>query len=228
MVAKSNSSVHLNGNQTNGTAKDGDKSSQCIKQQPPVPPQQKPNKGLFVELTKLEDVQAIRAVEFHPKGKYYAVGSNSKTLRICTYPYAGELKKDAELPMQPDVALRRLKYHKGSIFCLGWNPSGELLATGSNDQTIKLVRFNQDTCELVEETECVLSMHEATVRDLCFMQDSTNNTNLLISGGAGNCKIYVTDCQTATPFQAFSGHSGTFFLVFGNCMIRPPNRFFRS
>lgn len=212
MVAKSSSSVHLNGNQTNGTTKSGaesDKngSSQCIKPSPPQQ-QQKPNKGLFVELTKLEDVQAIRAVEFHPKGKYYAVGSNSKTLRICSYPYASELKKDVELPMQPEVTLRRLKYHKGSIFCLGWNPSGELLATGSNDQTIKLVRFNQDTCELVEESECVLSMHEATVRDLCFMQDSTNNTNLLISGGAGNCKIYVTDCQTATPFQAFSGHSG--------------------
>lgn len=201
VIAKSNSSVHLNGNQTNGKPQDDKSSSQLIKKEQ--------NKGLFVELTKLEDVQAIRAVEFHPKGRYYAIGSNSKTLRICTYPFSNEIKKEnLELPIQPEVTFRRLKYHKGSIFCLGWNPSGELLATGSNDQTIKLVRFNQETCELNEETETVLQMHEATVRDLCFMQDSTNNTNLLISGGAGNCKIYITDCQTATPFQAFSGHSG--------------------
>jgi hypothetical protein len=34
----------------------------------------------------LEDVQAIRCAEFHPGGKVYAVGSNSKTLRICQYP----------------------------------------------------------------------------------------------------------------------------------------------
>lgn len=40
----------------------------------------------FKRVTVLEDAQAIRCVEFHPKGKYYAVGSNSKTLRICKYP----------------------------------------------------------------------------------------------------------------------------------------------
>ena len=179
----------MNGNQTNGLASksvDNDKSNENSSNNNQAM-KKLPNKGLFIELTKLEDVQAIRAVEFHPKGKYYAIGSNSKTLRICTYPYANEIKKDTELPFQPEVAFRRLKYHKGSIFCLGWNPSGELLATGSNDQTIKLVRFNQENCELIEDTEQTLQMHEATVRDLCFMQDSTNNTNLLISGGAGNC-----------------------------------------
>lgn len=40
----------------------------------------------FVPVTALEDVQAIRCAEFHPHGKLYAVGSNSKTLRICAYP----------------------------------------------------------------------------------------------------------------------------------------------
>lgn len=40
----------------------------------------------FVPVTALEDVQAVRCAEFHPHGKLYAVGSNSKTLRICAYP----------------------------------------------------------------------------------------------------------------------------------------------
>ena len=34
----------------------------------------------------LEDVQAIRCAEFHPSGRLFAVGSNSKTLRLCAYP----------------------------------------------------------------------------------------------------------------------------------------------
>lgn len=51
-------------------------------------------------------------------------------------------------------------------------------------------------------------MHDGTVRDLCFLEDSVNKSSLLISGGAGDCKIYVTDCSTSTPFQALSGHSG--------------------
>lgn len=51
-------------------------------------------------------------------------------------------------------------------------------------------------------------MHDGTVRDLCFLEDTLNKSSLLISGGAGDCKIYVTDCATRTPFQALSGHSG--------------------
>lgn len=46
----------------------------------------------FVPFTKLEDPQAIRAAEFHPSGEYYAIGSNSKTLRICAYPRPHEWK----------------------------------------------------------------------------------------------------------------------------------------
>ena len=53
-----------------------------------------------------------------------------------------------------------------------------------------------------------LTFHDGTVRDLVFMQNVSNQSPLLISGGAGNCKIYVTDCETGTPVRAYSGHSG--------------------
>lgn len=43
-------------------------------------------KSLFVPVHSLEDTQAVRAVAFHPSGTLYAVGSNSKTLRVCAYP----------------------------------------------------------------------------------------------------------------------------------------------
>lgn len=43
-------------------------------------------KDLFVPVHSLEDTQAVRAVAFHPSGALYAVGSNSKTLRVCAYP----------------------------------------------------------------------------------------------------------------------------------------------
>ena len=38
----------------------------------------------FSPVSMLEDVQAVRAVSFHPGGKLFAVGSNSKVLRICS------------------------------------------------------------------------------------------------------------------------------------------------
>ena len=53
-------------------------------------------KPKFIKVTTLEDVQAVRCAEFHPNGKLYAVGSNSKTLRICQYPSVAEVKDDHE------------------------------------------------------------------------------------------------------------------------------------
>ena len=53
-----------------------------------------------------------------------------------------------------------------------------------------------------------LSFHTGTVRDLVFMQDTSNQSSLLISAGAGDCKIYVTDCETGTPIRVLTGHTG--------------------
>lgn len=44
------------------------------------------SKTKFVAVSTLEDTQAVRAVAFHPTGMFYAVGSNSKTLRVCAFP----------------------------------------------------------------------------------------------------------------------------------------------
>lgn len=169
-------------------------------------------KPKFLPVTTLEDVQAIRCAEFHPLGKLYAVGSNSKTLRICAYPKLDNLHEDREIH-QPTVLFKRTKHHKGSIYCLAWTPDGQIMATGSNDKTIKLMQFNSETSNL-EGQEVELTMHDGTVRDLCFLEDTSNKSSLLISGGAGDCKIYVTDCGTGTPFQALSGHSGHVLSLF--------------
>lgn len=49
-------------------------------------------KPRFIAVTRLEDVQAVRCAEFHPHGSVYAVGSNSKTLRICAYPKVTDIR----------------------------------------------------------------------------------------------------------------------------------------
>lgn len=84
---------------------------------------------------------------------------------------------------------------------------------------MKLIRFNEHDCTLDHGGEAEMTMHDGTVRDLCFVEDLTNRSSLLISGGAGDNKIYITDCETAIPFQSLSGHSGTF--IKGNIMYVP-------
>ncbi|KAF6197883.1 hypothetical protein GE061_008857 [Apolygus lucorum] len=169
-------------------------------------PEPNENRPRFIAVTTLEDVQAVRCAEFHPNGNIYAVGSNSKTLRICAYPKLSDLREDHST-FQPTVLFKRTRHHKGSIYCMAWTPVGDLMATGSNDKTVKLMRFNPDTSNL-EGQEIELTMHDGTVRDVCFLEDSSNKSSLLISGGAGDCKIYVTDCATGQAYQALSGHAG--------------------
>ncbi|XP_055686942.1 uncharacterized protein LOC129792166 isoform X4 [Lutzomyia longipalpis] len=166
----------------------------------------------FVAVTSIEDVQAVRCAEFHPNGKVYAVGSNSKTFRICEYPILENIR-ESHTTYQPHVLFKRTKHHKGSIYCMAWSPQGDLVATGSNDKTVKLMHYNEEQQQL-EGSEVELTMHDGTVRDLCFIEDSTNKVSLLISGGAGDCKIYVTDCGSSTPFQAYSGHGGHVLSLF--------------
>ena len=48
-------------------------------------------------------------------------------------------------------------------------------------------------------------MHDGTVRDCLFTQDQQG---ALVSAGAGDCKIYVTDTATGQTMQSLAGHSG--------------------
>lgn len=162
----------------------------------------------FSQISRLEDSMAVRCADFHPDGSVFAVGSNSKSLTICQTPNLSTASHSSH-PVNPLAVSRHPKHHKGSIYCLGWEPRGSILATGSNDKSIKLVRVMEDTEPMVE---AVLPIHDGTVRDLCFL--SGVGSPLLVSGGAGDCQVNVTDCITASVVQRKNGHSEHVLSVF--------------
>uniref|UniRef100_A0AAZ3PBC9 CTLH domain-containing protein n=1 Tax=Oncorhynchus tshawytscha TaxID=74940 RepID=A0AAZ3PBC9_ONCTS len=172
-----------------------------------------------VSMNSLEDTQALRAVAFHPTGALYAVGSNSKTLRVCAYP--DSLNTSGSGPVkQPVVRFRRNKHHKGSIYCVAWSHCGQLLATGSNDKYVKVLPFNAETCNATGP-DLEFSMHDGTIRDLAFMEGPESGGSILISAGAGDCNIYTTDCQRGQGLHALSGHTGHILSLYtwGGWMI---------
>lgn len=76
-------------------------------------------------------------------------------------------------------------------------------------------------------------MHDGTVRDLIFMEDKTNRSTILVSGGAGNCRIHLTDCTTGQSIISYKGHNGKvwskkkkrFVCSFKNCNTNMLNFF---
>ncbi len=154
----------------------------------------------FLPVCSLEDIQAIRCAEFHPSGRVFAIGSNSKTLRLCQYPL--DMGSGGNVSEEMRVLHKRPKHHKGSIYCMAWSPAGDMLATGSNDKTVKLLRFD-GAAETFCGGELELTMHDGTVRDCLFLPDRRT----LVSAGAGDCKVYLTDCAAGQPLAALAGHS---------------------
>ncbi|KAF7662283.1 hypothetical protein LDENG_00240030 [Lucifuga dentata] len=177
------------------------------------------SKTQFVKVNQLEDTQAVRAVAFHPSGALYAVGSNSKTLRVCASPETLTTSGSAAVK-QPVVRFRRNKHHKGSIYCVAWSHCGQLLATGSNDKYVKVLPFNADSCNATGP-DLEFSMHDGTIRDLAFMEGPESGGSILISAGAGDCNIYTTDCQRGQGLHALSGHTGHILTLYtwGGWMI---------
>jgi len=98
----------------------------------------------------LVDAQPIRACCFSPKGEYFALGTNSKCLKICSLPNFFPDDDEEESDMQPRVLLEQQNHHNGSIYCIDWSRTGRLIATGSNDKHIKLL-----VCPNFEEEEHV-------------------------------------------------------------------------
>lgn len=65
-------------------------------------------------------------------------------LNVLCSTFVLESRED-HAPVAPQVVFRRVKHHKGSIYCLAWSQTGELLATGSNDKCIKILKFSTAT-----------------------------------------------------------------------------------
>ncbi|VDN24381.1 unnamed protein product [Cylicostephanus goldi] len=156
-------------------------STMMAQQMPPAVPQRPmsmPPNGSgspvqFEPVCRYEDTQAIRTVAFHPTGRYFAIGTNSKQLHICRYPDIRKLSVTDQV-RHPEILLSRPKQHRGSVYCLGFNPTGDLLATGSNDKTLRLMAFSSDVCKIGAEME--FGFHDGTIRDVVFLEDSANRS----------------------------------------------------
>jgi WD domain, G-beta repeat len=118
--------------------------------------------------TVLQGKQPMRVAAFDPSGRYFAAGSNDRSLTVCSVPTAAALataaaaaaaattaatdddahtdgEHSSEVPAATaTIAQEFQQHHGGSVYCLAWSFDGQLIATGSNDKNVKVVRFKPD------------------------------------------------------------------------------------
>ena len=164
--------------------------------------------------------QPIRTVAFSPNGKSIAIGTNGCTLKICSVP--GEQQCDqisrvigravpATLKMKTTEVFEDL--HLGSVYAASWSQDGSLIATGSNDMTVKVTRTGTGG-DCTDEANCVtFEGHEGTIRDVAFCGDN----NRVVSVGAGDFGVRVWDLSVSgedkAPLMVLKGHTNSIMAV---------------
>jgi WD40 repeat protein len=189
---------------------------------------------LLQEATRLEDAQPIRASVFNSSGEYFILGTNSKSLKVCSlHNIVDDLLYNQHQGRKQaiDVVFEMKNVHMGSVYCVDWSKSGTQIASGSNDKTIRVVfcpdflslqetqaetviysngEYLTGEGDLPEIRETVLTGHKATIRTLCFhpMED-----HLLLSGGIVESEIKVWNTEVGQCVQRLTGHVGAVYSI---------------
>ena len=97
----------------------------------------------------LIDSQPIRTACFSPNGNYIAFGTNSKSLKICALPQLNQDDDDEDVGdgntsdkqkvQKLSILFENENHHNGSLYCIDWSRSQKLIASGSNDRSIKIL-----------------------------------------------------------------------------------------
>ena len=142
----------------------------------------------------LIDSQPIRTACFSPNGNYIALGTNSKSIKICSLPNLQDDEEEDEVGASQyygaekqriqklQILFENDNHHNGSLYCIDWSRSQRLIASGSNDRCIKILVTPDLDNQSNQQRVLVLPLqgHTAIVRTVCF---NPADDLMLLSGG---------------------------------------------
>jgi len=137
---------------------------------------------------------AIRSIAFDPTGHILASGSKDGTLRV--WKYDDTIKHWAPMNTK-NLILKSIRGHNTSINCIAFDPTGHILASGSDDKTIKLW----------EPTHCTL-LHTLTGHDNSINCIAFSPTGHILASGSDDSTIKLWQLPSGKLIFTLEGHTG--------------------
>lgn len=142
--------------------------------------------------------QPIRTAVFSNSGRYVSVGTNNQSLVLCDVVDRDQLR----------VVGKSQKIHSGSVYACAWSPDDRWLATGSNDQTVRISPLSQLLGESVDRVGCRIQLQSGTVRSLCYLADGS----VLVCGVSGDDGVRGVDTHTGQGMWSLSCSGGEGYI----------------
>lgn len=160
----------------------------------------------ITEQLKIQSEKNIRTGCFCPDGEQFAFCDRGTSLSCYSLESVLEdLRPTTGQSSQklPEMIFSTDDHHAGNIYCMDWSPDQQVIATGSNDKTIKAI-VNPSLLEEQGILETEFAGHSNKVRTLGFTKGQTLK---LVSGGDVEGEIKVWDPSNSKQESELQGHT---------------------
>ena len=141
---------------------------------------------------------AVLSLIFSPNGERLASGGDDRIVKLWNVAQINGQRLDTEAEQEPVALLG----HTSQINSLAFSPDGKNLASGSNDDTIKL--WNAP----LEQERPLLEGHSKFVSSVAFSPDGT-----LMASGSGDGCVILWDVVKRQKLRQVNGQAGAVFSV---------------